>query len=137
VNEIYVSKHHHHHHASNAQDYKQFIIIITIVIEKGKANRSVLQQANLEAQSKWNEKTQRDTYAEVIYDNSKVETTLIVRPMLAESFKKELYTSTSTSRAFKLTFPVCIQRKFDGIRCICHQSIGNVICIYKCTYFVS
>jgi ATP-dependent DNA ligase len=97
--------------------------IHTRIIEKGKANRSIFQQAHLEAKSKWNEKKQRDTYTEIV----DIPTT-VVRPMLAHSFDKDLYSIENKSRAFKLNFPVFVQRKFDGIRCMTHmESNGNVV----------
>jgi len=84
----------------------------TTIIDKGKANRTVLEQSILEAESKYNTKTNRDTYSEVLPD------TEIVRPMLAKTYK--LYD--------KIYFPIYVQRKFDGIRCMSHfDTKGDVI----------
>lgn len=96
----------------------------TRIIEKGKGNRNPLQQANLEAESKWNEKKQRDTYSEIL-PNIDIGITNnmimpIVRPILANLFDKELYTTINNSRGFKLSFPVFTQKKIDGIRCMSH-----------------
>jgi ATP-dependent DNA ligase len=100
----------------------------TTIIEKGKANRNTLQQANLEATSKWNEKTKRDTFTEMIpVSTNTTGIRPVVRPMLANSFDKELYETGNKSRAFKLSFPVCVQRKFDGIRCLSSQEDTNIV----------
>lgn len=90
-------------------------------ITKGKVKRSVLEQAILEAQSKWNEKHNRDAYRseteheDGIHTNSI--TKVVVRPMLANTFDKSLYYNTK-SRAYRISFPAFVQRKYDGIRCI-------------------
>jgi ATP-dependent DNA ligase len=87
----------------------------TRVIDKGKSNRTILQQAILEAKSKWNEKKDRETYSETI-NTCEIQTNF--RPMLASTFNASLYSVNNTSRAFKLTFPVLVQPKLDGIRCV-------------------
>ena len=94
----------------------------TTIVSKGKANRTILQQATLEAQSKWNEKRNKEGYQETIQPAS-----IVVRPMLANTFQKELY--AKPTRAYKLPFPVFTQRKYDGIRCLCHfdKSSNSVV----------
>ena len=96
----------------------------TRIIEKGKSNRTILQQAILEANSKWNEKKNSETYTETIADdNSKY----CFRPMLANTFDKSLYEKGNKSRAFKFSFPVLVQRKYDGIRCVSSKKQNNII----------
>lgn len=82
------------------------------IIEKGKASRTPLEQAILEAQSKWNSKKNKDLYSETISYTKKID----VRPMLAKTFDPTDY--KKTGRAFKISFPAYLQRKYDGIRCI-------------------
>jgi ATP-dependent DNA ligase len=96
------------------KDGKQQVETRNIV--NGKANRTPLQQANLEATSKWKEKTQRNTYSQFI------ETSINIRPMLANTFQKELYHENYTGRTYTLPFPLYLQRKFDGIRCLTHMN---------------
>jgi len=107
-------------------------------IQRGKANRSALQQATLEAESKWNEKHNREGYqprdakadAKAILKSNETRDTETISahpppffPMLAATFNKNLYTTFSgngsSGKAYKMPFPAFIQRKIDGIRCIC------------------
>lgn len=93
------------------------------IIDKGKASRTLLQQAVLEATSKWNEKKNRETYSENYTD---IDTgTINFRPMLANSFQKHLYEKDNNTRSFTLTFPISVQRKFDGIRCVVSKNQKN------------
>jgi len=90
------------------------------LISKGKVNRSVLQQAILETQSKWNNKYNKSGYR----PNGEIEKQ-IIRPMLASPFKlSTLSLSLKKSRAKNIVLPCAIQRKYDGIRCIAsfHQN---------------
>lgn len=133
-------------------------------IPKGKANRSLLEQAQLEAISKWRNKHQKQLFIFLIEEHnhdqakksselqsienndeqdesnsnqSNNNTTLFqsFRPMLAQSFHIELYEDienrnkqsdksdktikiNKTSNKFKLTFPINVQPKLDGIRCL-------------------
>ena len=82
------------------------LITKTKTLEKGKANRSLLQQATLEAQSKWIDKKEKELYVEVLDETPVVR----VRPMLAQTF----------SLKKKYVFPLFVQRKYDGIRCIAY-----------------
>ena len=84
----------------------------SVDIKKGKAGRTILEQATLEAQSKFNKK-------------EKEYSTIIFKPMLADKFKEELY--HKKSRAFKIEFPAYVQPKLDGLRCISYLEDGNVI----------
>ena len=78
-------------------------------IVAGKAGRSVLEQANLEAQSKWNDKKNKERYNEVLTK------TTAIRPMLAATFAKG-----------RFPFPCFVQRKYDGIRCIAYMKDGRI-----------
>ena len=92
------------------------------IIEKGKASRTPLEQAILEAQSKWNSKKNKDLYSETINYTTKID----VRPMLAKTFDPAEY--KKSGRAFKIAFPAYLQRKYDGIRCISYlNNNGEVI----------
>lgn len=93
------------------------------IIESGKAKRSTLEQAILEAQSKWNQKKDKELYSETI----SLKKNIIVRPMLANKFDFAQYDKKSNSRAFKISFPCYLQRKYDGIRCICYKKNNEVI----------
>ncbi len=97
------------------------------IIEKGKAGRALLQQAVLEATSKWNEKKNRETYNETFTESKTDTNTTNFRPMLANSFQKHLYEKGNNTRSFKLTFPLSVQRKFDGIRCVVSKNQNNKI----------
>ena len=81
-------------------------------IKKGKAGRTVLEQATLEAKSKFNKK-------------EKEYSTMIFKPMLADKFKEELY--HKKSRAFKIEFPAYVQPKLDGLRCISYLENNKVV----------
>lgn len=116
-------------------------------VEKGKSNRSIYQQAVLEANSKWNEKKNRDGYTdtEPVKKIASLTTTTTrtfsekFSPMLANTFNINLYklpniTNTHipaaipSTRGYKITFPAFVQRKYDGIRCIAYlDSSNNVI----------
>jgi len=121
------------------------------IIEKGKSNRTILQQAILEANSKWKEKTERDGYTPsppsltslssspdslIINTNTLINTDVTTEnhihtrfsPMLANTFSEKNYTSASTTRGYKIPFPSFVQRKYDGIRCIARiDSMKNII----------
>tara|TARA_Y200000002_G_C22681179_1_gene664154 strand:- start:2027 stop:3157 length:1131 start_codon:yes stop_codon:yes gene_type:complete len=84
-------------------------------IKKGKAGRTVLEQAILETQSKFNKK-------------EKEYSTVIFKPMLADKVKVDLYTGKSKSRAFRIEFPAYVQPKLDGLRGITYLK-NNEICI--------
>lgn len=95
-------------------------------IEQGKAKRTVLEQAVLEATRKWKNKKEKELYNENILNLSPTnDTNIVVRPMLANTVSFDLY--TKKSKAFKISFPAYIQRKYDGLRCLAHLENDNVI----------
>jgi DNA ligase-1 len=91
------------------------------VIDNGKASRTVLEQAILEADSKFKQKKEKELYSEKININTKID----VRPMLANKFLFELY--KKNGRGFKISFPAYVQRKYDGIRCISYIDTDAVV----------
>ena len=95
-------------------------------ITAGKAKRTILQQATLDAQSKWNDKKLKELYVEDIKNATVQETkNIIVRPMLAQKFTFDAY--KKDGRAFKISFPTFIQKKYDGIRCISYLKNDKVV----------
>lgn len=101
----------------------------TKTLEKGKASRSLLEQATLEAKSKWTDKKEKELYTEenpLVKSNSlesgEMSGSIIsqpkkstVRPMLAHTFSSKKPCS----------FPKYVQRKYDGIRCIAYLGDGS------------
>jgi DNA ligase-1 len=95
-------------------------------VEEGKGKKTILEQASQEALRKWKNKTEKELYSETLPDLSvKSKETITVRPMLAQTFSFDVY--ESKSRAFKISFPAYVQRKYDGIRCIAYIKDGNII----------
>ena len=84
-------------------------------ILKGKVKRTVLEQAILEANSKWKKKHDKDGYRTKISEINK-KSKLVVRPMLASKFTFE--SLKKKSRAKNIVLPCYVQRKYDGIRCL-------------------
>ena len=99
-------------------------IIHTNDIEHGKAKRTVLEQAILEATRKWKNKTEKELYSEII-ESLQQKNDIVVRPMLANTFSFDLY--TKKGKSFKISFPAYIQRKYDGLRCLAYLKGDNVI----------
>ncbi len=95
-------------------------------IDKGKASRTVLEQAILDAESKWKNKKEKDLYNESVeVTTNNTESRTIVRPMLANTFSFEAY--KTNGRGFRISFPAYVQRKYDGIRCISYIKNGEVV----------
>lgn len=96
-------------------------------VSKGKVNRTILEQATLEAQSKWNEKHDREGYRPLTenMDLCDIETIAPMRPMLAHTFDPA--SLKKTSKAYKMPFPCYLQRKLDGIRCISRLNGEDII----------
>jgi ATP-dependent DNA ligase len=108
------------------------------LIEKGKASRSVLEQATLEANAKFKNKKEKELYTEdpsaltsSIEDTKKSGkknvSSKMVRPMLAQEFDFSKYEKAGSSRSFKIAFPAFVQRKYDGIRCLAYMKDGKVV----------
>lgn len=99
----------------------------TNTIEKGKVKRTILQQAILEASSKWKNKREKDLYCESVEETTNnTGNNVVVRPMLANTFSFDVY--KKGGRGFKIDVDgAYIQRKYDGIRCISYIKDGEVI----------
>ena len=95
-------------------------------IKEGKVKRTVLEQAIQIAKKNWNNKKDKELYSEKISTTPSKSKSIVVRPMLANTFSFDLYKDTK-SRAFKIGFPAYIQRKYDGIRCLSYMKDGEVI----------
>lgn len=89
-------------------------------IAKGKANRTALQQTIQEANRRFQDKKEKENYNESPdMDDSKIE----MRPMLAQTFTFEQY--NKPGKHYKMKFPLYVQPKLDGIRCIAHYIPGS------------
>jgi len=75
------------------------------LISEGKVNRTTLEQAELEADSKFKKKQDEGYFI----TKEEAMNNLVVLPMLAHDFKK---------RSHDIEFPAIAQRKFDGVRCL-------------------
>ena len=95
-------------------------------IKEGKVKRSILEQTVQEAKRKWENKKEKELYVEKLSNNQAISKSIIVRPMLANTFSFDLYKDPK-SRAFKIGFPAYVQRKYDGIRCLSYMKDGEVI----------
>ena len=95
-------------------------------IKEGKVKRSVLEQTIQEAKKKWENKKEKELYIEKIPSQCAKSKSIIVRPMLANTFSFDLY-KEGKSRAFKIEFPAYVQRKYDGIRCVSYMKNGEVV----------
>ena len=78
----------------------------------GRSNETtVLQQTKLEAQSAWNKKVKQG------YSASNKDKVKFVKPMLANTYSEDM----------DITFPVWVQPKLDGVRCLVYKN-GHDIC---------
>ena len=75
------------------------------LITEGKVNRTALEQAQLEARSKFNKKSD-EGYFETMEE---ARNNIVLLPMLALDFNK---------RSHDIVWPAVAQRKFDGVRCL-------------------
>jgi len=88
---------------------------------KPKSNRTIIEQCNLEASKKWNDKKNKEGYTEVIEENNGEENNILIRPMLAQPFDITKYEGNRKCK--KINFPCFGQPKYDGIRCL--MSLNN------------
>jgi ATP-dependent DNA ligase len=102
------------------------MVIHSKEIKEGKVKRTVLEQAIQIAKKNWENKKDKELYVEKLSNTHTTPKTIVVRPMLANTFSFDLYKDTK-SRAFKIGFPAYVQRKYDGIRCISYMKDGEVI----------
>jgi ATP-dependent DNA ligase len=99
-------------------------------VEEGKCNRTCAEQATQEANRKWLNKRDKELFCEwESLKNQTVETTnetnknVVVRPMLAQKAELE-----KKGRGYTIPFPLMVQRKYDGIRCIAYRGQdGHVV----------
>jgi DNA ligase-1 len=96
-------------------------------VEEGKGKKTILEQASQEALRKWKNKTEKELYSQTLPDLDAIidATSITIRPMLAQIFSFDKY--EKPSRAFKISFPAYVQRKYDGIRCLSYMNDGNII----------
>lgn len=93
-------------------------------VPKGKAKRTVFEQAVSEATSKRNSKITKECYTEDLASLSNPTKSRIIRPMLASKFTMKV----RKSRAKGITFPCYCQRKLDGLRMVSHlDNNGKVV----------
>ena len=90
---------------------------------KAKSNRSIIEQCNLEASKKWNDKKNKEGYTESIEEENQNTITLI-RPMLAQPFDISKYKGNRKCK--KINFPCYGQPKYDGIRCLISFDIDSI-----------
>ena len=84
------------------------------LIKEGKVNRTALEQAELQADSKFKKKKDEGYFA----TKEEAHQNLVLLPMKALDFKK---------RSHDITYPAVAQRKFDGVRCLAiPQADGSV-----------
>ena len=81
------------------------------IVDTGRQNRSIRDQANSEAQSKWMKKLDEGYKI----SRAAASTEIVVLPMKAQSFSKA---------ARHIEYPAAGQRKFDGVRCMAMEATG-------------
>lgn len=79
-----------------------------IILKKKRGYKSLWDQAVFTAQSKWNHKHNRENYQTSLQEPSHTQTNQSLLPMLAKPFDNGKH----------LHFPLYIQPKIDGLRCI-------------------
>lgn len=92
--------------------------VIKKEVPVGKAKRTKLEQAKLEATRKWINKHEKDGYQPSLITAKKAATKgsatdtnfMTIKPMLAQTYGK----------VKKPEYPVLVQRKFDGLRCLAY-----------------
>lgn len=90
---------------------------------KVKSNRSIIEQCNLEASKKWNDKKNKEGYTEN-NDEENQEIITLIRPMLAQPFDISKYKGNRKCK--KINFPCYGQPKYDGIRCLMSFDIDSI-----------
>ena len=99
-------------------------VVHTRNIPKGKASRTVFEQAVLEAESKRNAKIKKEGYTENLKDLSDPKKRIIIRPMLAHKYD---INKKTTGRSKTINFPCAIQRKYDGLRMLSHKDGKEIV----------
>ena len=99
-------------------------VVHTRNIPKGKASRTVFEQAVLQAESKRNAKIKKEGYTENLEDLNDPKKRLIIRPMLAAKYD---INKKTTGRSKTIKFPCAIQRKYDGLRMLSHKDGKKII----------
>ena len=119
-------------------EYNGKKVLHETIIDNGKSNRTIVQQANLIANRKWLNKKEKEGYTEKkptfeIIENSELKKSdnelnnqkiKFIRPMLAQTFDFNKYIKSNKSK--KIIFPAFCQRKYDGIRCLMYLKDGKV-----------
>ena len=119
-------------------EYNGKKVLHETIIDNGKSNRTIVQQANLIANRKWLNKKEKEGYTEKkptfeIIENSELKKSdnelnnqkiKFIRPMLAQTFDFNKYIKSNKSK--KIIFPAFCQRKYDGIRCLIYLKDGKV-----------
>ena len=88
-----------------------------------KSNRTAIEQSNLEASKKWNDKIKKEGYSTELNQGAAEDQDILIRPMLAQKFDKSKY----KKKVKKIEFPCYGQPKYDGIRCLMFKKNGKVI----------
>lgn len=91
------------------------------IIAKGNAGRTKLEQAVLDAKSKWTNKHDKEMYMEQLQEKNSM-----VRPMLAQTYTHTTPHKTTTSRAYKMPTECFVQPKLDGLRCLAYIKNGEI-----------
>jgi DNA ligase-1 len=92
------------------------LVTHTTIVKTGKAGRTTLEQAALEATRKWTDKRDKDLYVTEGYEVESSYKEPAIRPMLAQTYIPTKIT---------LKFPVFSQRKYDGIRCLAYKKVAT------------